>query len=136
MQVGGDHYKSDYQHWDFVCDTGLHYLLACATKYISRWRKKNGIEDLKKSLHYINKAESRAIKPPATIAMIECGERFANQHEDPMDLRLLRFVNIGDYYGAKKYINTMIYLYETRVSLTPPIEGSSEPGSTYTNPDI
>lgn len=54
-QVGGDHYKSEYQHWDFVEDTKLPYLLAQITRYASRWRKKNGLEDLQKARHYVQK---------------------------------------------------------------------------------
>lgn len=54
-QVGGAHYKTAYEHWDLVQDTHMDYLAGCATKYVARWRKKNGIEDLKKSLHYVNK---------------------------------------------------------------------------------
>lgn len=55
-QVGGSHYNTTFQHWDFVteCLGGL-YLEGCATKYVTRWRKKNGIQDLQKSLHYIGK---------------------------------------------------------------------------------
>lgn len=57
IQHGGDHYKgADYQHWDFVTDIRLSYLLAVATKYISRWRKKGGLLDLQKAGHYIDKA--------------------------------------------------------------------------------
>lgn len=57
-QIGGDHYKGSayYQHWDWVMEGGLNYLQGCATKYISRHRKKNGPEDLQKALHYIDKA--------------------------------------------------------------------------------
>ena len=54
-QVGGEHYKTDYQHWDFAEHVGLGYLEGCATKYVSRWRKKNGMEDLKKAEHYLDK---------------------------------------------------------------------------------
>lgn len=61
MQVGGNHYAGTYQHWDFVNDTGQHYLQGCATKYVSRWRKKNGVEDLYKARHYIAKAEELQI---------------------------------------------------------------------------
>lgn len=60
MQVGGDHYRSDYQHWDLIIATGMAYLEGQATRYIARWRKKNGLEDLKKALHYINKLEESA----------------------------------------------------------------------------
>lgn len=63
-QVGGKHYKNEhffYQHWSMVIDTNMHYLLGCATKYISRWRDKNGLEDLEKSIHYIEKADESGI---------------------------------------------------------------------------
>jgi len=56
-QIGGNHYAGDYQHWDWVVDNEMNYLLGCATKYIIRWRKKNGLEDLRKAIHYITKAE-------------------------------------------------------------------------------
>ena len=54
-QEGGDHYQSVYQHWDWVSDIGMGYLPGNATKYVSRWRKKNGIADLKKAMTYIDK---------------------------------------------------------------------------------
>lgn len=55
QQIGGQHYSSEYQHWDWAIDCKLGYLEGAATKYIARWRKKNGIEDLKKARHYIQK---------------------------------------------------------------------------------
>lgn len=54
-QEGGDHYQADYQHWDWVIDAEIGYLAGNATKYVSRWRKKNGIDDLKKALTYVDK---------------------------------------------------------------------------------
>lgn len=64
-QVGGQHYRrSDgVQHWDFVTKTGMHYLPACASKYIGRWRFKDGRQGLEKSLHYIHKAEEEGVGP-------------------------------------------------------------------------
>lgn len=56
-QVGGAHYKSKYQHWDFVVDTHQSYHQGSATAYVSRWRRKNGVEDLEKAMHYIEKCE-------------------------------------------------------------------------------
>lgn len=55
QQVGGDHYRCKYQHWDFVMENCLNYLQGCATKYVARWRKKNGVQDLEKALHYVQK---------------------------------------------------------------------------------
>jgi len=43
-QVGGDHYAAEYQHWDWAGETQLGYLESAATKYVSRWRKKGGVQ--------------------------------------------------------------------------------------------
>lgn len=59
MQVGGSHYQSDYQHWDLVKDLELNYLGAQISRYVARWRKKNGVEDLHKALHYVNKLQEQ-----------------------------------------------------------------------------
>lgn len=56
-QVGGNHYKgTSYQHWDFVLlALSGRYLEGNITKYIARWRKKNGLQDLQKARHYLDK---------------------------------------------------------------------------------
>jgi hypothetical protein len=55
-QVGGDHYKGDgEEHWDRVIRLKLNYLEGNITKYIERARKKNGIQDLLKAKHYLEK---------------------------------------------------------------------------------
>lgn len=61
-QIAGDHYKSEYQHWDFVIATKMHYLAGCATKYLARHRKKNGKQDIEKSRHYVEKLIETKIK--------------------------------------------------------------------------
>ena len=84
-QEGGDHYAGDYQHWDWVTDIGLHYLLGCASKYVCRWRKKNGQEDLKKALHYLEKAQEREV-PPTAGPFNTCAA--AHTREFTRDMRL------------------------------------------------
>lgn len=57
-QEGGDHYQQrngGTQPWDVVIAWELGFLDGNALKYIARWRKKGGIEDLKKARHYIDK---------------------------------------------------------------------------------
>lgn len=54
-QVGGAHYQKPIQHWDYVVAQGLGYFEGQITKYVSRWRDKNGIEDLKKARHFLDK---------------------------------------------------------------------------------
>lgn len=56
VQHGGTHYKAlKYETWDVILDWGLGYLDGNAVKYLSRWRQKGGIEDLRKAKHYIEK---------------------------------------------------------------------------------
>jgi hypothetical protein len=55
-QEGGTHYKQfRYETWDVIVDWNLGYLDGNAVKYLSRWRLKGGIQDLKKARHYIDK---------------------------------------------------------------------------------
>lgn len=60
VQVGGDHYKGvAFQPWDWARshsgDVGLGYYEVSAISYIARFRKKGGIQDLEKVLHYVDK---------------------------------------------------------------------------------
>ena len=58
-QIGGSHYKKKkkitYQHWDLIVFTRSNYLEVNITKYVSRWRNKNGVLDLEKAKHYAEK---------------------------------------------------------------------------------
>ena len=55
-QVGGQHYKSKaIQPWDYIASNNLGYLEGNVVKYVSRWKDKGGVEDLKKAQHYLAK---------------------------------------------------------------------------------
>lgn len=54
-QIGGDHYKSmAIQPVEYIVANGIGFCEGCAIKYLSRWRAKGGIEDLKKARHFID----------------------------------------------------------------------------------
>lgn len=56
QQVGGAHYAAKaIQPWDFIIANDLGYLEGNIVKYVSRWKDKGGIEDLKKAQHYLQK---------------------------------------------------------------------------------
>lgn len=78
-QVGGNFYKTAYEHWDMIIDVGACYFTAAVTKYVCRWRSKNGVQDLKKALHYINKLFEtvQSGKYPARNTSISSSERRA-----------------------------------------------------------
>ena len=51
-QIGGDHYKDmPIQPFEFSMRNGLDPMQHTAIKYITRFRDKNGVEDLKKAIH-------------------------------------------------------------------------------------
>lgn len=53
-QEGGGHYKSmAIQPVEFIHANGIGYFEGNVIKYVSRWRQKNGLDDLKKAKHYI-----------------------------------------------------------------------------------
>ena len=55
-QVGGNHYKrGNIEVWDAILDWDLGYLEGNIVKYVARYKHKNGVEDLKKAAHYLQK---------------------------------------------------------------------------------
>lgn len=53
-QVGGDHYRQmPIQPIEFCQVNGLPYCEANVIKYVCRHRSKNGAEDIRKAIHYL-----------------------------------------------------------------------------------
>lgn len=51
-QVGGNHYNSmKIQPIEYTMKNGMNPLQHTVIKYVSRYKNKNGIEDLKKAIH-------------------------------------------------------------------------------------
>ena len=56
VQVAGTHYKDKaIQPWDYIVANELGYLEGNIVKYVSRWKDKGGLDDLKKARHYLDK---------------------------------------------------------------------------------
>lgn len=54
-QEGGNHYKNlAIQPVEYIHANGIGYFEGCVIKYVTRWRAKNGLEDLKKARHFID----------------------------------------------------------------------------------
>lgn len=55
-QEGGTHYRDlAIQPWDFIGQNGIGFFEGNAIAYLSRWRSKGGIQDLRKAKHFIEK---------------------------------------------------------------------------------
>ena len=52
--INPDHYKQgDIEVIDFILDQNFNYLEGNIVKYVSRYKLKNGVEDLKKAEWYL-----------------------------------------------------------------------------------
>lgn len=56
-QIGGTHYKKGgEEHWDRQWRLyGRGYFVGCITKYVERYHEKNGVQDLQKAQHFLEK---------------------------------------------------------------------------------
>jgi hypothetical protein len=53
-QEGGSHYKDlPIQPVEYITKNKIPFIEGSVIKYVSRWRNKNGIQDLKKAIHFL-----------------------------------------------------------------------------------
>ena len=53
-QIGGDHYRQgSIQPIEYIHANDMDFFSGNVVKYITRWKYKNGLEDLNKAKHYI-----------------------------------------------------------------------------------
>lgn len=106
-QEGGKHYKGFViQPVEFLLASGYDFCLASAVKYLSRWREKNGIEDLRKAVHFIQlrvELIDRIATPKATPLMSM--NTFIDRNRIPLAeagiLRLIEMWSWAEHYGMK-----------------------------------
>lgn len=71
-QVGGSHYKDfPIQPVTFIVANRLGFLEGNIVKYLCRWPKKGGVEDLKKARHYLDlliEFEEGGLQIPSTLS--------------------------------------------------------------------
>ena len=54
IQVAGSHYKTlKIQPVEYIHANGIGYMEGSAIKYLTRWKDKGGIDDLRKARHFI-----------------------------------------------------------------------------------
>jgi hypothetical protein len=107
-QVGGSHYQKPIQHWDFVIANGIPYLEAQIMKYVFRWREKNGLQDLEKARHFLDKLIETA-QPPDVVTLAK--EPAPTKEDVVADLRqkataaVNRLCELEGYEAARQVIN-------------------------------
>jgi hypothetical protein len=55
VQVGGGHYKGmKIQPVEYIHANAIPFIEGSVIKYVSQWRSKGGIEDVKKARHFLD----------------------------------------------------------------------------------
>ena len=63
-QVGGNHYRDmDIQPAEYIMRNGIRFAEGCVIKYVSRWRYKGGVEDLRKAMHFLEMLIESEVNP-------------------------------------------------------------------------
>ena len=98
-QVGGTHYLSAYQCYEFIGDQHYNFTQGNILKYMTRHRSKNGAEDLLKVIDYCNMGEesNELLLKNIYPYSVEHSMRFLEANKVDFDeYFLLRLYN-GDY---------------------------------------
>lgn len=121
-QVGGTHYGVGYQHWDLMDQYKVAYLEACATKYLDRWEKKGGIQDLEKSLSYIRKRIASFMHKEEPVAGMDeligltCGSPMHRTFHIP-PLVLVRYIQNAKLGQHEQWATMLILSWEKESDL-------------------
>lgn len=77
-QIGGSHYKDmPIQPVEFIHRNGIPFIEGSVIKYVSRWRKKGGVEDLKKAKHFLDLLIEMG-EPKETLGPLWGGEDYTS----------------------------------------------------------
>ncbi len=115
-QIGGSHYKSGYQPVELFARLSLNAFQANIIKYLSRFKRKNGREDLEKAMHYTQLMGE--LQPLSIIGAYPFDfwwselESFikANGIEDDTTIQAMIAVVKSDCKEAERYIKILILL--------------------------
>lgn len=117
-QIGGTHYNElPYQPIELIYKLDLGFIQGNIIKYITRWRCKNGIEDLKKAEHYCelgfyyeetNSKYSSRYRYTSSHIVNEANKYVEQNSLTNTEKAIIVFVALGQYLNAKKIIAEFI----------------------------
>lgn len=147
-QVGGTHYATGgAQHWDYVQEAlNGAYLMGNVTKYVARHRKKNGLQDLEKAKHYLQKImelyQRGELQPPRDAGdtsfpdivdnFIRCGE--LTYWEGRVMVLACVWSNLNDLSEVCHHIHQMMDACEAQRRMDEE-RSAAEPGARYVDQD-
>lgn len=117
-QIGGTHYSElPYQPIELIYKLDLGFIQGNIVKYITRWRYKNGLEDLKKAEHYCelgfyyeetNSKHSSRYRYTSSHIVNEANKYVEQNALTNTEKAIIVFIALGQYLNAKKIITEYI----------------------------
>jgi hypothetical protein len=88
-QIGGNHYSSmAIQPAEFIIQNNLDFCQGNVIKYVTRFRAKNGIQDLDKAIHYIEMLKDQLRIEQEVMEAVKFAESLELETEEQMQERL------------------------------------------------
>lgn len=108
-QIGGSHYKDmQVQPVEFIVKADLTFIQGCIVKYITRYKSKNGKQDIEKAKHFaqlaIDLCDAGPEVPSIGLAYHYCQ---ANKLSTIQQNTIVATVK-EDYYNVIRYCNQII----------------------------
>lgn len=113
-QVGGSHYTNmARQPFDLIKKINANFWVGNVIKYVARYKAKNGIEDLKKAMHYLEWIEQNHVFQPSVVgAAMEIGA-FCNANQmSRLENQILWFAYSSQIYLAKCRLEELIEQFQ------------------------
>lgn len=111
-QVGGNHYaKMSIQPMHFISKNNMDFGNGNIIKYISRYKNKNGLEDLEKALQQLQLLQDSKIQPQH-LSVININEYCQKNNITGLDKQILQASFNGDYSTAINNLQDLIANYK------------------------
>ena len=118
IQIGGSHYKDkSIEPWDFYGINKLDPFVSSAIKYITRWRDKGGLDDLKKGLHHLMKraelVDHNQLEPSVGAQIISTKQYIEANEIDHQEARILYLMIDGgdrEIFSALAIAELQLYI--------------------------
>lgn len=110
IQVGGSHYQHmKPQPIELFATLNWDYFRAGITKYVVRYRYKNGIEDLKKAKHLFSLANELGVPRGCQQNDVDIVNLFCVKNRIPEDIaRIIKTAMYGDWVIGKELVSILI----------------------------
>lgn len=110
LQIGGSHYKTlQMQPVEFIVSAGLSYIQGNIVKYITRYKHKNGKQDVEKCMHYAQLAIELQSNGPRLKALNLAYSYCKVNKLNKLQTNIIAACVQDDYYLVIRYCKHLIH---------------------------